>query len=106
MAWNEFWDCMGDDYSMLKEQFEEDVQETIKDLIALWKSLDPKVQAVLALLFGWYGKDAFTRLGKFLPRLAASPYFWAAVAGVGLGAFIALAEDCYPRFEEPAAEAS
>lgn len=100
MAWNEFTECLGGDFAILRDEAEQDVEQMIQYLIDAWNSLDDRVKAVLITLFTWYGKDVVT---KVIPAVAGSEEFWAAVAGVGLGVFIAMCVDCWPRLQEPAA---
>jgi hypothetical protein len=100
MAWNEFTECLGGDFATLRDEAEQDLETMLQYLIDAWNSLDDRVKAVLITLFTWYGKDVVT---KVIPAVAGSEAFWAAVAGVGLGVFIAMCVDCWPRLQEPAA---
>ncbi|KAA2258786.1 hypothetical protein F0L68_23460 [Solihabitans fulvus] len=100
MAWDQFCDCLGGDFEVLKTEASDDTKATVEWLINTWNSLDSRVKAVLTVLFGWYGKDALAKIATI--SLVDDPVFWAAVAGVGLGTFVGMAYDCWDKLEAAA----
>jgi hypothetical protein len=92
---------MSQDFQILEQGAAEEAAECVRGLIDAWKRLDPRVQIAVAWAFATFGKDAIKWIVTNVGRpVATSPYFWAAVAGLGLGTFIAMAQDCQHALDQ------
>lgn len=91
MSWDEFAACAGRDGEILAELGE----DTVKELAQKWDSLSDTAKAALGVAARWGGQWLASALAAI--GIAASEAAAVVLAGVSLGAVMAVIVDCYDK---------